>query len=204
MTDSLPMALEPGPCLTDDADALLVERFARGELTAFDHIVRRHRAQVAGLAHRLLGWPDDVDDVVQEVFLAALRGLPSFRGHSALATWLTRITINKCRSHRRRWLLSPARWLNRGSAGSNGSARAVPQAPPADRPMLDLERFERVRRAIDRLPRRYREAVVLRYLEQMSIEAASEALSARPATVQVWLHRARRILRDSLADLMKE
>jgi RNA polymerase sigma-70 factor, ECF subfamily len=203
MADSLPMAVEQGLCPTDDADALLVERFARGESAAFDLIVRKYRSHVAGLAYRLLGWPDDVDDVAQEVFLAALRGLSSFRGHASLATWLTRITINKCRSHRRRRLLSLGRWLT-ARRGHNGSAPNAPQAPPADRPTIEHERFERVRRAIDRLPRRYREAVVLRYLEQMSVEEAGEALSARPATVQVWLHRARNLLRDSLADLMKE
>jgi RNA polymerase sigma factor (sigma-70 family) len=203
MADSLPMAVEQGPCPTDDADALLVERFVRGESAAYDLIVRKYQSQVIGLVYRLLGWPEDVDDVVQEVFLAALRGLPRFRGRSSLATWLTRITINKCRSHRRRWLLSPARWLM-GRPDGNGSAQSTHQAPPADRPMIDRERFERVRRAIHRLPGRYREAVVLKYLEQMSIEEASEALSARPATVQVWLHRARRMLRESLAELMKE
>jgi RNA polymerase sigma-70 factor, ECF subfamily len=201
MADSMPMAWEQGLCPTADADADLIARFARGEAAAFDLLVRKHRAQVAGLAYRLLVWPEDVEDVVQEVFLAALRGLPSFRGDASLTTWLTRITINKCRSQRRRRMLSPLRWLG---AARNGSAGSTCQAPPADRPMLDHERFERVRRAIDRLPGRYREAIVLRYIEQMSVEEAGEALATRPATVQVWLHRARKLLKDSLADLMKE
>ncbi|MEP0842854.1 MAG: sigma-70 family RNA polymerase sigma factor, partial [Phycisphaerae bacterium] len=75
---------------------------------------------------------------------------------------------------------------------------------PADGPAIDRERFEQVRRAIDRLPASYREVIVLRYLEQMSIEQIAEVLSARTATIQVRLHRARHKLKDQLKDLVKE
>jgi len=160
------------------------------------------------LVHRLLGWPGEVDDVVQEVFLAALRGLPRFRNRSSLATWLTRITINECRSQQRRrrlWWLAPSLAL-RALRGSAARAEATEERTdePADHPALEREKFERVRLAVGRLPARYREVVVLRYLEQMSIEEISEVLTTRRETLQVRLHRARSLLRESLGELVRE
>ena len=65
------MALDSGPWPIDDAD--LVQRLARGDTSAFDAIVTKYQTQVTRLVFRLLGWRHDVDDVVQEVFLSALR-----------------------------------------------------------------------------------------------------------------------------------
>lgn len=197
------MALEQRPLPSDDADLTLVERFARGDSAAYDEIVRKYQPRIAGLAYRLLGWRDDVEDVVQEVFLAALKALPRFRGQAGLSTWLTRITINKCRSSRRRRMLSLRRWIS-WTAGRGEPEAASAEGSAADRPTLDHEKFERVRQAISRLPARYREAIVLRYLEQMSVEEVAEAMSARPETIQVLLHRARNRLRGALGDLAKE
>src|SRR5262245_50155020 len=71
----------------------------------FEQLVAQHQSRVARLAQRLLGWRDaDVQDVVQEVFVCAWAHLASFRGESSIETWLTRLTINQCRSHRRRRL----------------------------------------------------------------------------------------------------
>jgi len=92
----------------------LAQRFAEGDAAAFEAVVAIHRPRIARLVYRLLGWPADVDDMVQEVFLAALTKCRKFRGESALATWLTVIALNKCRTHRR-GLLSRWRTLRRAS-----------------------------------------------------------------------------------------
>ena len=76
----------------------------RAPLT-FEQVVDEQQANVARLARRLLGWSTngaDVDDVAQDVFLTVLKHLDRFRGESSLSTWITRITINACRTHRRR------------------------------------------------------------------------------------------------------
>jgi RNA polymerase sigma-70 factor (ECF subfamily) len=86
-------------------DELLVEQFRRGDESAFDKIVERYSAEVAALANRLLGWPGEVEDVAQEIFLAAFLGLKKFRCDCSLKSWLFTITINKCRSYRHRWRL---------------------------------------------------------------------------------------------------
>ena len=86
-------------------EAALVARAVSGDRQAVGQLVAAHQQRIARLVQRLLAWPDDVDDVVQDVFVHALRSLARFDGHSSLATWLVRIAINRCRSHqRRRWL----------------------------------------------------------------------------------------------------
>lgn len=197
------MALSPGTWVVEDADALLVQRYLAGDASAYDALVEKYRPQVSGLAFRLLGWRDDVDDVVQEVFLAALRGLPRFRGRSGVGTWLTAITVNKCRSHRRRRWIG---WLRLGGARTE-SMQSCPDGrthPAADQPAIDRERFERVRAAIERLPSRDREVIVLRYLEQLSVEEIAGVLSIRPQATQVRLHRARARLKEHLQDMVEE
>jgi len=194
MADSL--TSQPGRGSPPDSgeEAVLAGAVARVDSAEFDRLVEQHRAAVARLAHRLLGWPQDVEDVVQDVFLAAWKGLPRFRGGANLGTWLTRITINKCRNHRRREMLR-LKWL--------WARRAVGVAAVAgaDEAAMGAETLEQVRSGVRRLPVRYREIVVLRYLEQMPIEEIAEVLGLTRGNVEVRLHRARERLRRELDGL---
>jgi RNA polymerase sigma factor (sigma-70 family) len=194
MADSLTSQPGCGSPPDNGEETVLAGVFAQGDSAEFDRLVERHRVHVARLAHRLLGWPADVDDVVQEVFLAAWKGLPRFRGGSRVATWLTRITINKCRNHRRKELLR-LKWL----WGRREGTMAV--AGGADEAAIRAETLEQVRNGVRRLPARYREIVVLRYLEQMPIEQMAEVLGLTRGNVEVRLHRARERLKTELGDL---
>ena len=173
-------------------DARLVERFKCGDGSAFDRIVSEHAADVQALAGRLLGWDGDVEDVVQEVFLAAFLGLKRFKGASSLGTWLYSITINKCRSHRhrRRVRLRVFSGPNKDRADS-----------AASKPMTDDD-FDRVRIAVRSLPVKYREVVVLKYLQELSTEKICEILGVSGNVVYVRLNRARAMLKDKLSNLM--
>ena len=133
----------------------------------FEQLVAMHEPRVRRLAHRLLGWRsgsgsggDDVDDVVQDVFLAALKNLSHFRGEATIATWLTRVTINRCRTHRRRQFLR-LRWLRRPSSETN--------APPAHEKAAGDETSTKVRQAVQQLSPRDREVIVLCYLEELPV-----------------------------------
>ncbi len=164
---------------------------------AFDRIVEEYSADIAVLANRLLGWPGDVEDVMQDVFLAAFVGLKKFRFECSLKTWLFTITINKCRSYRYRRMLR----LKIFSKAADRVTRAPHHA--ADSPLMDSETFNRVRRAVTTLPVKYREPVVLRYLQELSIDQISRILGISENTVQVRLNRARKRLRKDLAELME-
>lgn len=179
-------------------DELLVERFKGGDASAFDKITEEYSVQVAMLANRLLGWSGSVEDVVQDVFLAAFVGLKKFRSKSSLKTWLFTITINKCRTYRYRHMLR-LRFFSK--AGSKIFRRS---APGAEKAMMDKEKFSRVRRAVMALPVKYREAVVLRYLQELPTEQICEVLGISESNLHTRLSRAREKLKEDLAELVVE
>ena len=182
---------------TRTEEQALVERFRRGDDSAFDRIVESHSAEIAALANRLLGWPGDVDDVVQEVFVAAFLGLKKFRGESRLRTWLSTITVNKCRSFRFRRL----RRLR--CVAVEGAAARESQDRSGEIVALDQETLARVRRAIQTLPQKYREIIVLRYLQGLEVSEIRELLGITDNATQVRLNRARKRLKEQLGDLLE-
>jgi RNA polymerase sigma factor (sigma-70 family) len=197
MADSLATVRATASEPDGHADGHSAVRAMRPDAAGFDRLVADHRERIARLAYRLLGWRDEVEDVVQEVFLAALRNREAFRAESRLTTWLTTIAINKCRSHLRRRLLRLvffARSRPRLAAAVDGAERAA----------LERESFEQVRRALQKLPTRCREVVVLRYLEEMPILEIAEVLGISRNAVEVRLNRARARLRADLAVLVEQ
>ena len=175
-------------------DELLVERFNRGDESVFDRIVEQYSAYVEVLANRLLGWPGEVEDVTQDIFLAAFLGLKKFRCECSLKTWLFTITINKCRSYRYRRMLH----LRRFSQASDKVARSADKTP------MNTEDFNRVRRAVAALPAKYREAVVLRYLQELPTDQIIRILGISKNTLHVRLSRARERLKQNLAELIEQ
>ena len=184
--------------MAETTDELLVEQFNRGDDSAFDRIVEEYSADIAVLANRLLGWPGDVEDVVQNVFLAAFLGLKKFRCECSLKTWLFTITINKCRSHRYKRMLRLRFFSRAANKISSTPARAT------DKTAMDSETFDRVRRAVTALPAKYREPFVLRYLQELSTDKISRILGISENAVHVRLNRARKRLKQDLAELIEE
>lgn len=193
------MALEEERADAGHDDDLLIRRIARGEPEACDAFVRRYQARVMGLAVRLLGWSQDVEDVVQETFVSAILGASRFQGRSSVETWLIRITVNKCRTCRRRSLLRLDRLLRlRQRSPTPVFAEA------ADCSALGGETREKVREAVGRLPARDRELIVLRYLEQMDVHELANVLDLKRNAVEVRLHRARERLRNLLPGFVED
>ena len=182
----------------ESKELALVERFRRGDDSAFDRIVERHSAAIAALANRLLGWPQDVEDIVQDVFVAAFAGLRRFRGDCHLRTWLFTITINRCRSYRYRHILR----LRRTPLEDAGPALACNRG--AEENAMAAETFDRVRGAVRALPAKYREVVILRYLQELETNEICEILGISPNTMQVRLNRARMRLRQDLGRWIEE
>ncbi len=161
----------------------------------FEAFVAAHEPRVRRLAFRLLGWRSDiveVDDVVQDVFLAALKQLKTFRGDSDVATWLARVTINRCRTYQRRQLLR-LHWFRR-------QKQFEPAASASDERSLREETNERVRAAIAQLRAKDRETIVLFYLEELAIAEMASLLGATNNTIEVRLHRARQRLKELLGE----
>ncbi|MFZ5468478.1 MAG: RNA polymerase sigma factor [Myxococcota bacterium] len=162
-----------------------------------EEVYRAHVQLVARWARRLGGPAIDVEDVVQEVFLAVHRKLGGFRGDAAVSTWLYRITDNVVRHRRRkeRW----RHWLGGTSEEVGGALES--DAPTPSAAVEARQDSERVWRVLDQMKDKYRTVLVLFELEGMSGEKIAELTGARVATVWVWLHRARSDFSKRLAAL---
>jgi RNA polymerase sigma-70 factor, ECF subfamily len=191
----------------DPDDETIAARAAAGDDSAFETIVRRYQARVFRLACRLTS-DTDAPDVLQETFLQVYRHLQSFRGESQFATWLYRIATNAALMHRRgakrRAAESLEEYLPRFDAdGVHAATPAELQVASQVDERLDRQTLaERARDVIGRLPDRYRDAFVLRDLEEMSTADVAQALGIEPAAVRQRVHRARLMLRGYLSDLV--
>jgi RNA polymerase sigma-70 factor (ECF subfamily) len=185
------------------AEAGLLEACRRGDPGAFAELVSLHQGLVYNLALRLLGEPEEARDLAQDVFLKVYRMLGSFRGQSALRTWIYRIVVNESRN-RQRW------WRRRRRE------RSLPleALPPADSAQLlaeetgetspyeavrRRERSARVQAALQGLSFEHRAVLLLREVEEMSCDEIAAALGLPEGTVKSRLSRAREALRQALA-----
>jgi RNA polymerase sigma-70 factor (ECF subfamily) len=190
------------------ADEELAARAAAGDADAFETLVGRHEARVYRLAYRLTGSDADARDVLQEAFLAAYRGLPSFRGAARFSTWLYRITTNAAlmsrRARRRRSTESLEEFLPQfDEHGRHAPEVAELRAASQASDLLDEKLLaEQARAALERLPDLYREAFVLRDLEELNTNEVASLLGIDAATVRQRVHRARLMLRGYLSHLV--
>jgi RNA polymerase sigma-70 factor, ECF subfamily len=175
----------------DPGGSDIAVRFVAGDAAAFERVVELNADRLSALVYRLLGYRGDVDDVVQDVFLAALEGRRKFRVESSLWTWLTAIAVNRCRSVWRRRRLKSL--LVHERAG-----------PAADEPAIADETTRQVRRAVAGLPMRLREVVVLHYLQEMPVDEIGVVLGISRPAIEVRLHRAREKLRRALPRMVIE
>ncbi len=165
-------------------DAELVQRATRGELSAFEHLVDRHRPVVIRVAARIVG-PDEAEDVSQDAFLRAFHRLDQFRGDAPFRSWLLRITHNAALDHLGRRRAEPVD-PETLDAGEPSTAR-----PPAER--LEVrERIERLERKLRGLAPQHRVVLVLRDAEGLTYEEIADITDTPLGSVKGRLNRARR------------
>ena len=193
----------------ETSDEALAARAAAGDEPAFETLVVRYQARVYRLACRLTGNDGDAPDALQETFLQVYRNLATFRGDSRFSTWLYRIATNAALMQRRARARRPAEslevFLPRFDAdGRHAATPSELQVASRAEDLLDRRLLaERARAGIERLPELYREAFVLRDLEEMETAEVAAVLGLDPAAVRQRVHRARLMLRGYLGDLVK-
>ncbi|RIL10471.1 hypothetical protein DCC79_07950 [bacterium] len=175
-----------------DDERTLISRAARGDTAAFEALVARHAPFVHNLALRTLGDPRDAEDVAQEAFLRAWRGLPAFRTDARFSTWLYRIVVNLCYSR------LPA--LRAGLDAIDIDARVdLPDLqPPVEAGALTDELRAHLYAAIDGLPPTYRLLIAMRHGQDMSYQDIADSMDLPLGTVKTGIHRARRQLQGAL------
>lgn len=179
--------------LADEAD--LIRRCLAGEREAQEELYRGHRRQVAANLYRVLGDRTDLDDLVQEVFVIAFRGLSRFRKESRLSTWLYRICVNVALGRiRHRTRRPPALPL---ASPIKETVEASPETPR--RALERKQDTERVYRALDRLSAKKRLVLFLHEIQGMDLREVAEIVGAHPVTIRTRLFYARREFYDLLA-----
>lgn len=187
---------------TAAADAILLTRLRAGDPAAYDELVRTHSPRMLAVTRRILNSEDDAKDAVQDAFLSAFRGLPTFAGGSLISTWLHRIAVNaalmKLRTRRRKpersiETLLPA-YLEDGHHAEDFQEWNL----PGDKAMLRAETRAVVRQCIGELPENYRTVLILRDIEELDTDETAARLGLTPNAVKIRLHRARQALRTLL------
>ncbi len=184
-------------------DKELVKKAQKGDKAAFDALVIKYQFKVVNLVTRFVKDDDEAQDVAQEAFIKAYRGLANFRGDSAFYTWLYRIAINSAKnyivSQNRK---SPTYAVDIDDAEHMESAAALKEIDTPEGTMLTSEIESTVYKAIKELPEDLKTAITLRELEGMTYEEIANVMECPIGTVRSRIFRARETIDKHLKPLL--
>jgi len=174
----------------------IIRRCLKGEVEAYGRLVDRYSARVINVALMMVGDRHEAEDIAQDAFIRAFRGLAGFKGRARFSSWLHQIALNLCRDHLKRrsragGAVPMAEETLEGSRSGDGEA--------AHDTIVAAELSETMRGEISRLPYLYREAFVLRHLQGMDYGEVAAITRVPADTVRVRAYRARELLRERLA-----
>ncbi|WGZ96327.1 MAG: RNA polymerase sigma factor RpoE [Candidatus Thiothrix putei] len=184
-------------------DLELVQRVQSGDKRSFDVLVLKYQHKVVSLVLRYVHDHDTAQDVAQEAFIKAYKGLKNFRGESAFYTWLYRIAINSAKNY----LVSQNRRLPDNDIDAHEAEQfegesALKEYATPERELLTAEIQATVSKAIEDLPEDLRTAIMLRELEGMSYEEIAETMDCPIGTVRSRIFRARESIDKVLRPLL--
>jgi RNA polymerase sigma-70 factor, ECF subfamily len=179
-----------------ESDGMLVTAAKRGSAAAFDELVLRHGRRVFAVAQRITNHREDAEDVVQETFHKVFLHLDSFQEKSRFSTWLTRIAMNEAfMLLRRKRAVFEVLPESTDDGVKSSSESFVDQGPNPEEGCLRGERTQQLTEAINRLGPRIRTAILLRDIEERSVEETAQILGTTRSAVKARVFQARRKLR---------
>jgi RNA polymerase sigma-70 factor (ECF subfamily) len=164
-----------------------------------EQIFHAYAPRVYNMARRMVRTDADAEDVMQDVLLKVVRKLPTFRGASALPTWLHRVTVNTALSHRRKLAVREEHRCRDPFDTILADETQAHPSPTPETQLLNRETQNLIDRAIAKLPPLYREVFLLADVEELPNADIAERLGLSLAAVKSRLHRARHLMRDALA-----
>jgi RNA polymerase sigma-70 factor (ECF subfamily) len=191
--------------LTVRDEAQMITSILNGDVEQYHALIRPYEQTVYRVALSHMKNEADAEDVAQEAFLKAFRNLRDFRGTARFSTWLISITLNEARGRLRHDKIVPMESLDVGTGDGSYVSPALLR-DWREVPSQTLERQEvrqLLRTAIEGLSPIYRDVVLLRDIEELSMEEAASALQISIPSVKVRLHRARMMLQKVLAPQLK-
>jgi RNA polymerase sigma-70 factor, ECF subfamily len=179
-----------------------IKAIKKGDQNAYAEIVEIYKNKVYQLCYRMLGNRHEAEDVAQEAFIRAYVNIHTYNPNMKFSSWLYRIATNLSIDRIRK--KKPDFYLDAEVSGTDGltmySQLAATEASPED-VLESLELQETVQKAILKLPEKYRSVIVLKYIEELSLQEISEILDLPVGTVKTRIHRGREALRKQLGHL---
>ena len=169
------------------SDEAIVQRVLAGERGLYEILVRRHNQRLYRAARAILRNESDAEDVMQEAYVQAFAHLAQFRAEARFSTWLTRIAVHEALARKRR--------AQRQTEVEEPVVVITPEQQAGSRELAKL-----LERAIDTLPDNFREVLMMRTVEDMSVADTASVLDIPEDTVKTRLFRARNLLREAIAE----
>lgn len=183
-----------------------IKRAQEGDSTAFGPLVEKYQQRVFSLVYHLVRRRDEVEDLAQEIFIKAFRAIRSYNFQSSFATWLSRIATNHCYDYLRHERASRVSFYWQMGEDSQRELESNAESLPEDQ--LDHAEKTVLRDLVDKLLQRApvndRQILILKELQDYSVEEIAEILKLKPTTVKVRLHRARKRMLEDLRQWQEE
>ncbi|MDQ0999834.1 RNA polymerase sigma-70 factor (ECF subfamily) [Neobacillus niacini] len=176
-----------------------IKQVIKGDQDAFADIVEIYSNSIYQLGYRMLGNRHEAEDIAQEAFIRAYVNIKSFNQDLKFSTWLFRIATNLCIDRIRK--KKPDYHLDAEVSGTDGLtmySQLASDSPLPENELESLELQESVQKEILKLPEKYRSVIVLKYIEELSLNEISEILDLPLGTVKTRIHRGREALRQQL------
>lgn len=192
-----------------EEEQLLVDRCRQGDRESFAQLMRLNERQIYNFTYRMLGDEEEAEDLTQDIFVAAFKGIRKFRGEAKFSTWLYRIALNQTRNRikylsRRDFFAKQSRRAQYREESPWENPDLLPDsAPTPEQWTLTKSMAAQVQECLNQIPPQARQILVLRDVQGFSYEELSEMLSLNPGTVKSRLHRARSALQQCLADKLE-
>jgi len=187
-------------------DRLLVDRFKGGDEAAFNEMITRYWDRIYGMVHQLLRNQQDAEEVTQDAFIRAHRGLANFRGESAFSTWLYQIATNLARNRYWYWwrrkrdkTVSFDQPVSADNDTPLSEVFATEMATPGDITVTQ-ELVDHIAVGMEKISAKHREVLILRNVKNMAYEEIAEVLSISVGTVKSRIARARESLREAIGE----
>ncbi len=182
------------------SDQELVQQVLSGKEAAFSQLILRYRERLMRLLYYYVNNWEDAQDLCQETFIRLYHSLRRYDLRKPFAPWLYRIAVNLARDFLRRRKVRPAAM----PLDLPCSPPLPDSSPSMDSVLISKETYQKVIQAIEELPQNYREVLVLRYLEDFSYSEIASILGISEANVMMRVSRARKMLREKLANVFGE
>ncbi|WP_010631745.1 RNA polymerase sigma factor SigW [Sporolactobacillus vineae] len=185
----------------DQKEKRLIKKVKKGDHQAFADLVDRYKNSVCSICLRMVGNREEAEDLSQEAFIRAYNNISKFDSDRKFSTWLFRIATNLSIDSLRR--KKPSVSLDAEIPGTEGLAlnTLLPgNTVPPDEQIVMAETEQWIQKEIGALPDKYRSAVILKYVEDLSLKEISEIMRLPVGTVKTRVHRGREMLRKNMKE----